>query len=79
MSKNPSTVQDLISEWKTIAGFAADMGCGYEAARKMHKRNSIAPEHWPKVIAISAEKEIEGITFEWLARQRISQQPETAA
>ena len=69
----PSSISALIDKWKTIAEFAADVGCGYEAARKMRERNSIAPEHWGKVVEASAARDIEGVTYEWLARQRVEQ------
>jgi hypothetical protein len=66
----PSSISDLISNWRTIAEFASDVGCGYEAARKMRDRESIAPEHWAKVISVSDARGIEGVTYEWLARRR---------
>lgn len=44
--------------------------CGYEAARQMRRRGSIAPEHWSRVVSASQAREIEGISFEWLAAQR---------
>jgi len=66
----PSSIFDLIERWGTIVEFAADVGCGYEAARKMRDRNSIAPEHWERVIAACAARRIEGITYEWLAKRR---------
>lgn len=68
----PNTIPDLIAHWDKLTQFAADVGCGYEAARKMRDRGSIAPEHWPNVIRASAEKGIEGITYEWLATRRAS-------
>lgn len=66
----PSTISGLIANWDKLTGFAADVGCGYEAARKMRDRESIAPEHWSKVIAASEAKGIPGITYEWLAVRR---------
>lgn len=70
--KTPSTITDLISNWKKLTEFAADVGCGYEAARKMRDRKSIAPEHWPNVIRASEAKGIPGVTYEWLASRRVS-------
>jgi hypothetical protein len=67
----PSSISNLISSWRTIAEFAADVGCGYEAARKMRDRESIAPEHWANVIAAADAKGIKGVTYEWLARHRV--------
>lgn len=72
MSNHPSSIASLIDEWKTIAEFATDVGCGYEAARQMRRRDSIAPEHWTRVIAASKAKGIVGVSYEWLAAQRSS-------
>lgn len=71
LMSEPSSISDLISNWRTIAEFASDVGCGYEAARKMRDRESIAPEHWAKVISASETKGIAGVTYEWLARRRV--------
>lgn len=68
----PTTIPDLIAKWSTIAEFALDVGCGYEAARQMRRRDSIAVEHWDNVIAASKAKDISGITYEWLASRRIA-------
>lgn len=73
----PNTISALIGHWDKLTEFAADVGCGYEAARKMRDRESIAPEHWPNVIKASEAKGITGITYEWLAARRLS--PERAA
>lgn len=67
MHKRPSSITELIDLWPTIGEFAADVGCGYEAARQMRRRGSIAPEHWPKVVEASKAQQIDGVTFEWLA------------
>lgn len=74
----PNTISGLIGHWEKLTEFAADVGCGYEAARKMRDRESIAPEHWPNVIRASAARGISGITYEWLAARRVSS-PERAA
>lgn len=73
MSNAPASISALIEQWPTITEFAAEVGCGYEAARQMRRRQSIAPEHWPKVVSVSAARKIEGVTFEWLAQQRALQ------
>ena len=70
MTTMPSTISALIDEWPTIGEFAEDVGCGYEAARQMRRRESIAPEHWAKVVRASASRSIPGITYEWLASRR---------
>lgn len=66
----PDTIPELIAQWPKLTAFAADVGCGYEAARKMRDRASIAPEHWQAIVSASANRGIDGITFEWLAEQR---------
>lgn len=68
----PSSISDLIAKWPAIGDFADAIGCGYEAARKMRDRESIAPDHWERVIAAAANKGIEGVTYEWLHRQRVA-------
>lgn len=75
--ETPKTIPELIGKWGKLTEFAADVGCGYEAARKMRDRESIAPEHWPNVIRASKALGIAGITYEWLASRRVS--PERAA
>lgn len=70
--KTPKSIPGLIANWSKLTEFAADVGCGYEAARKMRDRGSIAPEHWPNVIRASASKGIPGVTYEWLAERRAS-------
>lgn len=72
MRNAPTSISALIEQWPTITEFAAEVGCGYEAARQMRRRQSIAPEHWANVISASKAKEIDGVTFEWLAQQRAS-------
>ncbi|KQY39971.1 hypothetical protein [Rhizobium sp. Root483D2] len=72
MSNSPSSISALIDQWPTIAEFASDVGCGYEAARQMRLRESIAPKHWPGVIAASAAKAIKGVDWQWLAARHAS-------
>ena len=59
----------LIDGWRTISDFAADIGCGYEAARQMRRRQRIAPQHWAHVVAASRRRGIAGVSHEWLARR----------
>lgn len=70
MSTTPHSIPALIDLWPTIAEFSSDVGCGYEAARQMRRRGSIAPEHWPRVIAASKRRSIKGVTLDWLTKQR---------
>ena len=68
----PNTIPDLISKWPTIGAFAAAVGCGYEAARKMRDRGKIAPEHWEAVVAAAKANGVPGVSYEWLAKRRAS-------
>lgn len=67
MSDAPTSISDLISRWKTIRSFADDVGCGYEAARKMRDRESIAPEYWRAVVSACNKREVAGVSLEWFA------------
>ena len=69
----PSSVSELIDRWDSITKFAEDVGCGYEAARKMRSRGSIAPGNWEAVIAAAKVKDIPGIDYEWMAKLRTTQ------
>ena len=62
--------KDLISKWDTIAKFAEATGQPYERACQWHKRNCIAPEHFPAVIEASKERGLQGVSFEFLHRIR---------
>ncbi|WP_278088262.1 hypothetical protein [Mesorhizobium sp. WSM4989] len=66
----PTSISGLIDSWQSIGAFAADVGCGYEAARQMRRRGRIAPQHWPHVVAASRRRGIAGISYEWLAGHR---------
>lgn len=72
MSNAPSSIPALIEEWPKITEFAADIGCGYEAARQMRLRGRIAPAHWSSVVSAAKAKEIDGVTIEWLAELHAS-------
>lgn len=65
----PGSIKELISRWPTVAEFAADLGCAYQAARKMKDRQSISPSHWPRIIDLCADKGIPGVNWEWLGRE----------
>jgi len=67
---NPTSVSDLIDRFKSIVAFAHAVGCGYEAARQMRNRNSIAPKHWASVVSAAKSEGIEGVTLEWLSANR---------
>lgn len=73
MSNEPTSISELIDEFKTITAFANEVGCGYEAARQMRRRQSIAPEHWSSVVSACERRSVKGVSFEWLAKQRASE------
>jgi hypothetical protein len=79
ISEPPSSISRLIDRWHSIGAFAADVGCGYEAARQMRRRGRIAPQHWPHVVAASRRRGIDGVSYEWLAGHRIAAMPGEAA
>jgi len=70
MMNTPDTITDLIDSWGKISDFARDVGCGYEAARQMRRRDSIAPEHWDKVVSACSKRGLKGVTYVWLASHR---------
>lgn len=70
VSEPPTNISGLIDRWQSIGAFAADVGCGYEAARQMRRRGRIAPQHWPQLVAASRRLGIAGVTYEWLAGRR---------
>jgi hypothetical protein len=67
----PKSISELIAKWPTIGDFAHDVGCGYEAARQMRRRESIAPEHWHSVLEASRKRGLHGVSLDWLAKQRV--------
>ena len=69
MNEHPASISALMAEWRSIGAFAADVGCGYEAARQMRRRGRIAAQHWPHVVAASRRLGIVGVSYEWLARR----------
>ncbi|WP_245431372.1 hypothetical protein [Mesorhizobium atlanticum] len=70
----PTSISGLIDRWGSIGAFAADVGCGYEAARQMRRRGRIAPQHWPHVVAASRRLGIAGVSYEWLAGRAAAMQ-----
>ncbi|CAN7662451.1 hypothetical protein [Mesorhizobium sp. LjNodule214] len=67
ISALPTSISGLIDRWPAITDFADEVGCGYEAARQMRRRQSIAPQHWAQVVAASRRRGIAGVSYEWLA------------
>lgn len=65
-----SDIRGLIDHWDTIVSFQEDMGCTYETARAMRVRNSVAPNHWPRLVEVAQARGIDEVTFEWLVSLR---------
>lgn len=58
---------DIINLWPSLSAFADDLGFKYGTAKKMRRRQRIAPVHWPSVAEAAAQRGIENVTFELLA------------
>jgi len=67
---NKSSIRELIDIWPSVSQFSKDIGCGYEAARKMRARNRIAPEHWENVLRAARGKGLSWVTTDWLISSR---------
>lgn len=52
-----------------MAEFGRDIGVGYQAARKMHDRDSIRDSHWTAVVAAAKARGIR-VTVEMLAEMK---------
>lgn len=63
------TFRDLIARWPTVAEFGRDIGVEYQAARKMHERDSIRDVHWTAVVAAARQRGIR-VTVEALASMK---------
>ncbi len=50
MIQKPDTFRILIAQMGGVNGFAAKLGVGEHAAKKMRDRNSVAVEYWPALI-----------------------------
>ncbi|WP_245406988.1 hypothetical protein [Bartonella sp. 1-1C] len=55
----------MIESWESIRQFAEEIGCSYEAARKMRDRNSISPKYWNTIIQLSKSKDLPWVTLDW--------------
>lgn len=61
------TFSDIIDTWPSIAEFARDAGCSYEAARQMRRRNSVDSGYWLRITRSAEARGIPGITLDRLA------------
>ncbi|WP_336277123.1 hypothetical protein [Bartonella sp. CB178] len=55
----------MIDSWGSISQFAEQVGCSYEAARKMRDRNRISPRYWNIIIQLSKSKGPSWVTLNW--------------
>ena len=53
--KKPATFRDLIKDLGGVAAFADKMGFQRNTAKMMRDRNSVAFEHWGKLIEVCRE------------------------
>lgn len=60
------TFSDVINLWPSLSAFARDIRVEYVTAQIMRYRDSIAPRHWPKVVAAARKRGFEGVTLELL-------------
>lgn len=67
MSTGLVSISDVIDAWPTIGDFAADVGCGYEAARQMRRRASIPAGYWLRVTEAAERRGYSAITLRRLA------------
>ncbi|WP_455475887.1 hypothetical protein [Bartonella sp. B17] len=65
---NNFSVKNLINAWGSISQFAEQIGCSYEAARKMRDRNRISPRYWNTIIQLSKSKGLSWVTLNWFLR-----------
>ncbi|WP_455475010.1 hypothetical protein [Bartonella sp. B30(2025)] len=65
---NNFSVKNLIDAWESISQFAEQIGCSYEAARKMRDRNRISPRYWNTIIQLSKSKSLSWVTLNWFLR-----------
>lgn len=55
MFQKPDTFRDLIVNLGGVKAFADKLGVGEFAAKKMRDRNSVAVEHWPRLVMVAKE------------------------
>lgn len=67
MTEALDNISTLIDRWPSIAEFAGDVGCSYEAARQMRRRNSIPSAYWLRAVEAATARGIDGVSLEALA------------
>ncbi len=71
MTEAPKTIEALFDAFGTIVNFSESVGCGYEAARQMRRRNSIPVKFWPAVVRASIAVDIEGVSYDALVQMHL--------
>lgn len=75
------TFPDLLTAFDNPTDLKLALGVGYQTARKMFERGSVASRHWPRFITALAGKGVK-VTLEDLAKaeiHRATQSEENAA
>ena len=77
MFTKPDTFRGLIEHLGGVKAFSDKLGVPENNAKKMRDRNSIAVEHWPRLVMVSKENGILLTTddFVAMAAHRISEKP----
>ena len=60
------TFADIIALWDPLENLAADLGVEASHVRTMKARNSIAPEHWTRLIEGAQRRGLPPLTYETL-------------
>lgn len=70
------TLIDRLGGYRTVAAL---MGLAPTTVASWKSRNSIAVEHWPKLISAARERGLEGISYEKLVEIHSAPERESAA
>ncbi len=54
--------RELIERWPSVKDFAEEVKLDYQTCYSMYRRNSIAPQHWPKVIKAAKKRGFKNVT-----------------
>lgn len=68
------TFTEIINEFGGPSAFAVILGTTQQNVSQMRQRNSIPSRFWPTVVEAAQEKNIQGITFETLAKLAASRE-----
>jgi hypothetical protein len=60
--------RDIIDAWEKLTDFAADLDISYGSAKAMRRRDRIGLEYVPAVVASAAQRGIEGVTADLIAK-----------